>query len=217
MPTLTGKTPAATYNSLLTVNNASGGLDGTLRFIEDGFGLPSPLQLSTGAIALQGLTWPVSTPVAGSALTVSATSGQLEWYTTTGADVIAALGYTPANAASANFAGPLTVQAATLETQTTQVNSTFTTVVYTFANTTGGTIKLMCQVQDTSTNAFHSEEMFIVTDGSTFDLTGFAVVTTQGSLGSFDAVMSSGQVNLTFTATIATTKTVTVVALSVTA
>jgi hypothetical protein len=75
----------------------------------------------------------------------------------------------------------------------------------------------LCQVQDTTTNAIHSEELLVVTDSSTFDLTGFAVVTTQGTLGTFNVEMSGSDVVLTFQATNQTNKNVTVTATYVTA
>jgi len=221
MTTLSTKTPGATFQSILTVNvpvsGVAVGLDNTLRSVEDGAGHQSPLSLSQSQIALNGAIWPSSGAVTGSLLQVSATSGVLEWYTQTAIDITNALGYVPLSSTSSVFTTPVTVKAATLDTQVTTVINTLPTTVYTFNPPSGGTIKLMCQVLDTSTNAFHSEELFIVTDGSTFDLTGFAVVMTQSSLGTFDATMVSGAVELTFTAQNATTKTVTVVAMSVTA
>jgi hypothetical protein len=221
MTTLSTKTPGATFRSILTVNvpvsGSAVGLDSTLRSVEDGAGHQSPLSLSQSQIAFSNLVWPAVTGNTNDLLRISATTGLLEWHTLSSLDITTALGFTPASATSSVFTTPLVVKSATLDTQVTTVNTTNATPVYTFANTAGGTIKLLCQVQDTSSNAFHSEELMIVSDGSTLDLTGFAVVVTQNVLGVFDAIMSSGQVVLTFTASAATTKTVKVVAISVTA
>jgi len=52
MATLTGQTVAATYDLLLKVNTV--GIDGTLRTIQDGVGVDSALDLSTGAIRSTG-------------------------------------------------------------------------------------------------------------------------------------------------------------------
>jgi hypothetical protein len=216
MPSLTGQTPATTYQSLLTVNNTGGGLDGTLRLIEDGSGLQSPLQLSTSSVALNGMIWPSIGAGVGMYLRVSSIANTLEWYQPTSADIITTLGYTPANSANAQFS-TMNINGLTIVNQVTVVDTTVVTPVFTFVTTTGGTIKFLCQVHDTTTNAFHSEELLVVTDGSTFDLTGFAVVTTQGPLGTFDVNMSGSDVVLTFQATNQTNKNVTVTATYVTA
>jgi hypothetical protein len=216
MPNLSGKTPASTFKSLLTLNNTNGGLDGILRLVEDGTGLQAPLQLSTSAVALNGQIWPATGATTGSFLRVSTTANTLEWHAITAGDISTILGYVPANSSSGSFSSALSVKNATIDTQQTSVTDTAVTTVYTFNTTTGGTVKFMCQVQDTSTNAFHSEELLVVTDGSTLDMTGFAVVTTQNPLGSFDVSMSGSNVILTFQATAASTKKVTIVATYVT-
>jgi hypothetical protein len=216
MPSLTGQTPAATYQSLLTVNNTGGGLDGTLRLIEDGSGLQSPLQLSTSSVALNGMIWPTIGAGAGMYLKVSSVANTLEWYQLAASDITTALGYTPVNAANAQFSS-INVNGLTITNQVTAVNTTTATPVFTWVTTNGGTIKFLCQVQDTTTNAIHSEELLVVTDGSTFDLTGFAVVTTQGPLGTFDVNMVGSDLVLTFQATTQTNKNVTVTATYVTA
>jgi hypothetical protein len=216
MPNLYGKTPASTFTSLLTVDNTSGGFDSSLRFIGDGAGLQTPLQLSTSSVALNGLVWPATGGSVGAYLRVSSISSALEWYNFSAIDVTTALGYTPANAAGGSFSTPVTIMASTLETQVTQITDTSVDTVYTFNTTNGGTAKFLCQVRDTSTNALHSEELLVVTDGSIVDVTGFAVVVTQATLGTFNATMSGSNVILTFQAFTATTKTVTIVATSVT-
>jgi len=217
MSSLYGKTPASTYVSLLTVANTSGGFDGSLRFIEDGSGLQTPLQLSTSAIALNGMVWPGASATSGAYLRVSPiSSNTLEWYNFTATDVTTALGYTPANQAGGSFTTPVAIMASTMQTQVTQVTDTSVANVFTFTTTNGGTAKVLCQVRDAVSNDLHSEEMLIVTDGSVVDVTGFAVVSTQGLLGTFDAEMSGSDVNITFQATAASNKTVTVVTTSVT-
>lgn len=220
MPTpLKGQTPAATYNKLLVIDNSGtnlvSGLDSSLRAVLDGSGAQTPLQLSMSAIALNGQQWPSASGVSGSMLRVSSTSGQLEWHTINAADITAILGYVPANQASGVFTSPITVKAATVDTQVTTVSTTAVTTVYTFSTSTGGTIKFLCQVKESGTNAFHAEELFVVTDSSILDMTGFAIVTTQSPLGAFDVSMSGSNVVLTFQASAQSTKTVTIVATSV--
>jgi hypothetical protein len=217
MPSLTGQTPAATYQALLTVNNTGGGLDDTLRLIEDGSGLQSPLQLSTSSVALNGMVWPSIGASVGMYLRVSSIANTLEWYQPTATDITTTLGYVPANSAIGQFSNSINISGLTITNQVTVVTTTAVTPVFTFVTTTGGTIKFLCQVQDTTTNAIHSEELLVVTDSSTFDLTGFAVVTTQGTLGTFNVEMSGSDVVLTFQATNQTNKNVTVTATYVTA
>lgn len=80
MGTLTDKKPSDTYKSLLRVANDAGGIDATLRTVEDGEGTETPLQLSTDAVnfdlsggkTLQINGDAVSTPV----LTFLATASQ---------------------------------------------------------------------------------------------------------------------------------------------
>lgn len=53
---LTGKTPASTYQDLLQVDNSNSGIDGTLRAIKDGAGNASPLQLSNALVEVSPAT-----------------------------------------------------------------------------------------------------------------------------------------------------------------
>jgi hypothetical protein len=212
MPTLSGKTPAATFETILTINNIGAGLDGVLRIVEDGNGLQSPLQLSTSAIALNGQIWPSTGSTSGSFLRVSTTANTLEWHVLSATDISNILGYTPANSNSGSFSSPLAIKAVTIDTQQTVVTTNTATPVYTFQTTTGGTVKFVCQVHDTNSNAYQSEEILAVTDGSVVDITGFGQVVTQGQIGVFDALMSGSNVVLTFQAANASTVNVTVVA-----
>jgi hypothetical protein len=77
MTTLTGRTPMASYQELLKLDG--GRLDSTLRSVEDGLGLASPLKLSTVALAIHGLTFPSTGATAGKVLAVAAGGTSLEW------------------------------------------------------------------------------------------------------------------------------------------
>lgn len=217
---LAGNTPASTFNKLLVINNTNlnsvTGLDDTLRLITDGSGLATPIQLSLTQIALNNVLWPTSGNTAGSYLQVSTNTGQLQWHTLNNPDVVAALGYTPANVANAIFTAPITIKGAVYDTVTTKVTDTNIDTVYTFKTTLGGTMKLLCQVQDLTTKAYQSEEILIVTDSSIVDMTSYGVVGTQNVLGVFNASMSGTNVLVTFQAAIASNKTVTVVVTAVT-
>lgn len=54
MSSLSGRRPRDTYGDLLRVENAGGGLDATLRAVEDGAGHASALQVSTTGIKVAG-------------------------------------------------------------------------------------------------------------------------------------------------------------------
>jgi hypothetical protein len=50
MATLTSRYPNATYGNLLLIDNSNAGIDATLRYVQDGEGTNSTLQLSTTAV-----------------------------------------------------------------------------------------------------------------------------------------------------------------------
>lgn len=79
MATLSGRTPASSFQELLKVRNASG-VDGTLRIVEDGAGNATPLSISASQLALGGLAWPTTGAETGKVLSVNSSS-QLEWVT----------------------------------------------------------------------------------------------------------------------------------------
>lgn len=54
MTVLTTLSPAASYGDLLTTTNNGGGLDSTLRAVQDGFGNNSAIQLSTASLNVTG-------------------------------------------------------------------------------------------------------------------------------------------------------------------
>jgi hypothetical protein len=73
--TLTGTTPATTYDSLIKVTD-NGPLSGTLKTLTDGLGNDSALALSTGAASVTG-TLAVSSSVTAASLNISNTDGFL--------------------------------------------------------------------------------------------------------------------------------------------
>lgn len=77
MATLRGRNPKNTVQELLKIN--ASGLTGTLATVESGDGTATPLQLSTTAIALNGVQWPTTGASAGTVLTVSSNGTSLEW------------------------------------------------------------------------------------------------------------------------------------------
>lgn len=54
MASLSGRTPASTFQNILQIDNGATGVDATLRNVEDGQGQPSAMQLSTIAMHVNG-------------------------------------------------------------------------------------------------------------------------------------------------------------------
>lgn len=77
MTTLRGKSPKDTYGGLLKVE--ASGLLTTLQQVEDGFGNPSPLRLSTLAVSINNLIFPTSNAAPGKVLAVAADGLSMEW------------------------------------------------------------------------------------------------------------------------------------------
>jgi hypothetical protein len=98
----------------------------------------------------------------------------------------------------------------TVTTKTVNLNNVSSTTVgvYTTANTNAVVVDSFSTsthrtarytMQLTSGSAYHSEEITILHDGTTPRIVEYGVVYSNGSLGSFDVIISSGQVNLLFT------------------
>lgn len=83
-------------------------------------------------------------------------------------------------------------------------------IVDTFTASSWRTVKYTVQISESSTN-YHSTDILLIHDGSTVHKVEYAVVTTTGELGIFDADINTGSVRLLFTATDATNKTLKVV------
>lgn len=90
------------------------------------------------------------------------------------------------------------------------VTTDTTEVIDTFSSSNWRTAKYTVQISETSTN-YHSTEILLLHDGSTVQKVEYAVVSTTGELGYFDADINTGLVRLLFTATNATNKTLKVV------
>jgi hypothetical protein len=78
MTSLFKRSPKDSFQELLKLENTGAGIDSTLRSVQDGLGINTPLQLSTTQIALNGVVWPTSTGMAGQILTANADS-TLSW------------------------------------------------------------------------------------------------------------------------------------------
>lgn len=83
-------------------------------------------------------------------------------------------------------------------------------IVDTFTASSWRTAKYTVQISEAATN-YHSTDILLIHDGAVVHKVEYAVVTTTGELGTFDADINTGSVRLLFTATSATNKTLKVV------
>lgn len=93
-------------------------------------------------------------------------------------------------------------------TTTTSVSTATGTTIDSFSSTSFRTAKYIVQVFDSTNTRFHSVEILLIHDGATVYKTEYAEVVSSVPLGTFDASITTGTLNLTFTATAASSKTV---------
>jgi hypothetical protein len=106
--------------------------------------------------------------------------------------------------------GNLRLSDVQLFSNTVAITSNTQEIVDTFTASSWRTAKYTVQISESSTN-YHSTDILLIHDGSTVHKFEYAVVTTTGELGIFDADINTGSVRLLFTATDATNKTLKVV------
>ncbi len=106
--------------------------------------------------------------------------------------------------------GNLRLSDVQLFSNTVAITSNTQEIVDTFTASSWRTAKYTVQITESSTN-YHSTDILLIHDGSTVHKVEYAVVTTTGELGIFDADINTGSVRLLFTATDATNKTLKVV------
>ena len=81
-------------------------------------------------------------------------------------------------------------------------------VIDSFSASTYRSCKYLVQVTDNVSNYYHVTELLLIWNGSTVQMVEYAVATTAGELGTFNADINSGNVRLIFTATNSQSKTV---------
>ena len=113
---------------------------------------------------------------------------------------------------NAKISSDLKIKDAGLDVATTAVTTTNQLAVFSYAAATYRTAKILVQIVDSTNSAYHSAEFILIHNGTTVNLVQYGVVTTGNELGTFDASISGGNVQLLFTATAASTKTVKAVA-----
>ena len=106
--------------------------------------------------------------------------------------------------------GELTLSDVQYFSNTVAITSDTQEIVDTFTASSWRTAKYTVQISESSTN-YHSTDILLIHDGSIVHKVEYAVVTTTGELGIFDADINTGSVRLLFTATSATNKTLKVV------
>jgi hypothetical protein len=170
--------------------------------------LSLPQSINSGAAPTFAGTNFTSIPngaLTNSAVTVGSTSIALGASSTTLAG-LTSVSSTAVSAGTLSATGGLTTNAATSDTTTTSVTTTASTVVDSVSATTFRSVKYVAQVTDST--GFHVVEILVIHDGATTYKTEYAEVTSAAALGTFDAAISGGAIQLSFTATAATTKTV---------
>lgn len=181
-------------------------------------------RLATSGVTAASYTYPsITVDSYGRITSASSQTPVTTFNTRTGAvtlsssDVTSALTYTPANKAGDNFTGAVTATALTSNTSltigTTNVvgmsSNTYTTAstsqvsVDSFASASYRSAKYFIQM--TSGTSYHVIELSVIHDGTTVWLAQYGEIYTGSSLGSFDATITSGTLNLLFTATNAVT------------
>jgi hypothetical protein len=153
---------------------------------------------------------------------VTSWNGMTGAVTLSSANVVSALTYTPANKAgdtlSGNFTGigNLGAQTLTINTSGLVTTNTYTTAASTsqvsvdsFASATYRSAKYV--VQMTAGTSYHVIELRIVHDGTSVWMSQYGEIYTGSSLGTFDASITTGVLNLLFTPASATATTVKVV------
>ena len=106
--------------------------------------------------------------------------------------------------------GLLALSDAQYYSNTVTVTTDTQEVVDSFSLSNWRTAKYTVQISETSTN-YHSTDILLIHDGSVVHKVEYAVVTTTGELGAFDADINTGSVRLLFTAASATNKTLKIV------
>jgi len=186
----------------------SGGVDaGTSGYVltSNGSGTAPTWQATSG----------VSSITAGTDISVSASTGAVTINDISTLSSVTGRGATTSTALTLN--GGINVNAMYQNTTTTTFTSASVQTIDTFAVATYKTVKYLVQVTDSTNSKYHSVEVFLIAVGSTVYKTEYAEVYSSGSLGTFDASITSGNCNLTFTPVANSTYTVKVVGTYITA
>lgn len=106
------------------------------------------------------------------------------------------------------FTGAIGIVDSQLASGNTTLSTVSQTVIDTFSASSFRSAKYLVQVTDNVSNYYHLTELLFIWNGTTVQKVEYAVVTTAGELGTFDADINSGNVRLLFTATNTNSRTI---------
>lgn len=106
------------------------------------------------------------------------------------------------------FTGAVGIVDSRIASGNTTLSTVSQTVVDTFPASSFRSGKYLIQVTDNVSNYYHVTELLFIWDGTTVQKVEYAVATTAGELGTFDADINTGNVRLLFTATDTNSRTI---------
>jgi hypothetical protein len=99
------------------------------------------------------------------------------------------------------FTGPVGIVDSVIFSGNTTLATVSQTTIDSFSASSYRSCKYLVQITDNISNYYHVTELLLIWDGTTVQKVEYAVVTTAGELGTFDADINSGNVRLLLTAT----------------
>jgi phage-related tail fiber protein len=124
------------------------------------------------------------------------------------ADVTGALGFTPLNSINPVVTGPLLIGSMAIISTNTTFTSGAIQTVDSFATAAYRAAKYVATVIDSVNSKYHVVEFLLLHDGTNVYKTEYAQVTSVASLGTFDATITTGTLNVTFLPAASSTYTV---------
>lgn len=106
------------------------------------------------------------------------------------------------------YTGSVGIVDSLLSSGNTTLATVSQTAVDSFSASTYRSCKYLVQITENISNYYHVTELLLIWNGSSVQKVEYAVVTTAGELGTFDADINSGNVRLLFTANDAHSRTV---------
>ena len=210
---------AAAFNK---ANNSVQTVSGTSGHITSSGTTAITLDLATTGVNAGTYTYPSiqidaygRTTTISSQTPVTSFNGMTGAVTLSSANVVSALTYTPSNKAGDNFTGNVIVPTLTANTSVGIGSGFITTATLTTSATTANQVADLFAttiyrsaeylVQMTSGTSYHTIKLLVIHDGTTVWMSQYGEIFTGSSLGTFDANISGGNVQLLFTPTNAIT------------
>ena len=225
--TFTGNTGISTYStgSTIYINNTgvtSLTSNSSGRITQSATTGAVTFDLATTGVTAGTYTYPsIQIDAYGRTTTISSQTPVTSFNSMTGAvtlssaNVVSALTYTPSNKAGDNFTGNVIVPTLTANTSVGIGSGFITTATLTTSATTANQVADLFAtttyrsaeylVQMTSGTSYHTIKLLVIHDGTTVWMSQYGEIFTGSSLGTFDANISGGNVQLLFTPTNAIT------------